>query len=130
MWIFSKTGFVSIVEHRQGKGEFLLVRARVAEDIEELFAGLEDGFGHEIDPIKIECDRSADYWYRAKVRRSIVRDAINRRVRELDYDSHFKEAADKGDTLRHRAYMACWSAMNRFQTVHDRTTPDDWDEVD
>lgn len=140
MWITSKTGFVSIVEHRSS-ADLMLVRARCAEDIEDMFAEwmapLDDDhvrqiraqYVGEFDGVEINVDRSADYWYRAIVPRSLVALVVARQIHALDYTTNFKGNADKGDTLRHRAYMACWSAMNRFQTTYDRTHPE-WDEAD
>lgn len=139
MWIFSKTGFVSIVQHR-ADSSMMLVRARAAEDIEDMFAEwmaplddttrrqLHSIIDHDWDGVEVACDRSADYWYRAAVPRALVRLVVARQVDALDYDTNFKGNCDKGDTIRHRAYMACWSALNRFQTTYDRTHPM-WDEA-
>lgn len=105
MWVFTKQGFISIVEHRDNADD-LLVRSRASEDIEALFPSA-----------SIEFDPSADYVWRAVVPRLEVMAVVSDCVADVDYDSHAKEnMTDNGrDTLRYSAYLKVWDAMYNFQ---------------
>jgi hypothetical protein len=100
MWIFLNDAFLSIVEDRDDKTR-LLVRARVAGDIEKAFP----------DATVTHTPR-ADYAYRAFVRREVVAEVIERRVGEIAYPN-FKNSVR--DHARHDAYMGVWSVMRRYQ---------------
>jgi hypothetical protein len=103
MWVFSKTGFVSAVQHRD-KPDTLLVRARIKEDLEPLaeFAGA-----------KIIETEDADYRFRCEVKKKTFSKWLSDQAESIDY-TNFKNAVHDG-TARDAAYMRVWSAMNSLQ---------------
>lgn len=108
MWIALSDSFLSIVAH-DFDPECLLVRARVAGDIERVFP-----------KAKVERTPDADYLYRAKIPTEQVAQALAREARGIDY-RNFKNSVLDQD--RHDAYLACWSAMLRLQRIKDECEP-------
>jgi len=138
-WLITQHGFISAVEYRPKKDHtnqlpeslqplpatatrrerrkheklvkdgFILARARVKEDLEQLrpyFTGL-----------TIVQDKGADYKWRAVVPRRAFADWIFNEAWDIDYDSHFKEVAKERsphDANRYSAMMSCWTALNRM----------------
>jgi hypothetical protein len=94
MWLFLNNAALSIVAHRD-EPDCLLVRARVAGDIERIFPSAEV---HEM--------LEADYRYRANVRREEVAARIAQSIATIDYDN-FKNSCG---TARHNAYMEVWES--------------------
>ena len=109
MWLFYKSGFLSIVENRFGKDK-LLVRARVEEDLENFVSLLDDIAGTKH---RIEETPERDYRFITTSKKEIAAKAIFQIVSSIDYDN-FKEAVH-GDSDRDTAYMKIWSVMNSFQ---------------
>lgn len=110
MWIFCKSGFVSIVRHRLWPGK-LLVRARVRCDLEN-FVHLLDEIGDTKHAIKET--KNADYRFRTVASQRLVGEAVARIVADIDYPN-FKNAVH-GEPNRDRAYMRVWAAMHDLQT--------------
>ncbi len=100
MWISFTDAFLSVVAHRNRPAD-LLVRARVAGDIERVFP----------DAVVTE-NRYADYRFRAIISRDEVAAVLARRITDIAYDN-FKNAVP--DTLRRDAYYECWRAMRDLQ---------------
>ena len=125
MWLMSKTGFVSVVaydprkdiddtfvSHTSNKTSHVLVRARVEEDLFDL--------KRVVPNVQIEKDTSADYHWRAVIKRKDFKKWLAMQADEINYDSHFKEVAEKHSkgvtgTQRHSVYMSVWSALMRLQ---------------
>ena len=108
MWVFTKTGFISIVQHRE-QVDLMIVRARCAAHLQSLFPGTE-----------VLETKNADYRFRAFVHRDVVRDALTAVIDALDY-SNFKDSI--ADAQYHDAAMRVWEVMhviqpggNRFKT--------------
>src|SRR5215471_17812494 len=97
MWIYSKNSFVSVVQDRNDP-ETLIVRARVAGDIEAMFAEAE----------VIHTPTMADYRYRARLQRQDVAAGIAKQVSAIDY-GNFKDSIT--DKRRKPFYMRVWHAM-------------------
>lgn len=136
MWIFSETGYLSIVEYsprpngpkdpadeviaalpeyrpatQEQLSSHLLVRARIREDLDAL---------HKYDPeAPIFEDLWADYQFRMIIRRTAVADFLYNQVTSLDYDSHVKETINRRAPQirggRMGALMSIWSATSRWQ---------------
>ena len=106
MWVFLNDSFLSIVQHRE-KPELLMVRARIAGDIERAFPG-----------VTASRTPNADYLFRAEILREVVNVAMNNAVNKINYDN-FKNSVDEHD--RHDAYMKVWETMVRFQAARDKT---------
>lgn len=106
MWIFSKQGFISVVQDRDD-ADVLHVRARVRDDLESIFPT-----AHVVEM------PGADYLYRARVNRDEVANRLRDEVLGLSYDSHFKDVALETAPRhpgRHGAMYATWSAMAELQ---------------
>ena len=93
-------GFISIVEDRANPDR-LLVRARVAGHVEEVFPGA-----------KVFTDASADYLFRAFVDRQEVAKQLSNEVLSIDYENFKSTVADKA---LHDAYMDFWTIMYQLQ---------------
>jgi len=100
MLIFTRNAFISIVDHPQ-YDRFLVVRARIAGDIEHVFP--------EAEPFE---KPGADYRFQANVVRERVAQRIAAQVKEIKYES-FEPSVEDGD--RRQAYIQVWSAMYEEQ---------------
>lgn len=137
MWIYSKTGFVSIVEFIGEPGK-VLVRARVREDL--------DNFLANVDRITLGGDpqdpsgrgevvaAGHDYKYRAKITKAQAGSALFNMAGEIDY-SNFKGSIPQGPTNRHSVYFGVWSETTRLSAADPerRGWPwafggDDWED--
>lgn len=100
MWILMNDSMLSVVRHTDCPGS-LLVRARLAGDIEQVFpsAAVIEGGG-------------SDYRYRATVPKQEVADAVSRRLLNIDY-GNFKSSVR--EPKRHHAYFKVWDVMHRMQ---------------
>lgn len=107
MWVMNTDGFFSIVKDRQHGPGWLLVRARCIKDIERLMARL----GAEWDVLELP---EADYRYRIRMHRDAWSDYLQRAALAINY-TNFKNSVPSRDHTRHAAYMACWSALRRWQ---------------
>lgn len=106
MWIYTDTGFVSLVVNKNDHN-LLQVRSRLAEDITSIFPDA-----------KVFIINGADYRYRADVRRAEVAVIMAEKVMNMDYTSHFKDVAlqrSKPAEGRSTAYYAVWGAMGKLQ---------------
>jgi len=113
MWVFGKTGFLSIVKHRYLPGR-LMIRARVREDLESFVSLLDEiSGGHH----KIKKTSDADYGFRTTARKEVVAQAIARLTAEIDYTNFKDEIHKQADPDRDRAYMDVWAAMHGLQNA-------------
>jgi hypothetical protein len=112
MWLMLNKSFLSIVDpdgHYAGggpKADKLLVRARIAGDIEAVFP-----------KARVQRTEHRDYLFRALIDRHTVAEAMVREVMNLDYHNF------KGSTKakwRHDDYMKVWHVMNNAQMREDR----------
>lgn len=99
MWLFSKNGFFSIVEHKDDHN-LLLVRSRVKGDIDGCW------------PVKEKEGLGSDYRFRAPIRRSDVADRISQIVQDINYPD-FKASVE--DERRLSWYFQVWDVMARMQ---------------
>lgn len=103
MWVFLNKAFLSIVQDR-GNAQRLLVRGRIAGDIQKVFPLAE-----------VEETPNADYRYRAFVPRDAVALALYSSALSIDY-TNFKGSVNRRDHNRQSAYMRVWSEMQQAQT--------------
>lgn len=108
MWVFLNDAMVSAVAHRTKRGH-LMVRARLAGDLERLFPGVD-----------VERTPNADYAYRCTVTRARFAKVMAARAESIDYPN-FKASLKPGDANRSRAYHDTWDAMMDAQ---QRAEPD------
>ncbi len=107
MWVFTKHGFVSIVQHRDIP-ECMIVRARSPQPLEELWPD------HEV--ITLE---DADYRFRILAQRDSVMDVVSDLVGSIDYDNFKNECVDDREYLR--SLGSVWRVMYEYQLrVGDR----------
>ena len=99
VWIFANDAFVSIVADRDDSSR-LLIRARVAGDIERVFPSAE-----------VVESRGTDYRFRAFVHRRALADVLAAQIRAIKYPN-FKGSVEEDD--RHGAYLEVWQVMNDF----------------
>lgn len=100
MWIFLNNAFLSIVEYRDDN-QLLMVRARLAGDIEQVFPDYE-----------VKKTPNADYLYRAVIEKAVVSDAIAQSIQAINYDN-FKNSVPNHQ--RHDAYLDVWTTMSQLQ---------------
>jgi hypothetical protein len=101
MWLFTTSGFLSIVEHRDDQDR-LLVRARVREDLEPLAEGL----GAELRETP-----AGDYRFRVEADREAVALLVADAVRAVDYPNFKNAVADRQGYARAGAYGRIWEVM-------------------
>lgn len=102
MWILLNDAYFSIVSKDCERNE-LLVRARRPGDIEKVFPNA-----------KVTELHHADYQFRAVVKRSEIKSAMNAEIDRVAY-SNFKDSV--GDKALHDAYLRVWSHMSLLQPV-------------
>lgn len=137
MWLFEQRGFTSTVAYnpdkdpfKQGehykvatasadpKGMWLLVRARVEEDLIEVEKILRIIKGDDKFSVHVSTDKAADYSFRALISREDFKAYLSAAVDDIDYGAHFKEVCQKRSSQgakRHSAMMSIWSAMANLQ---------------
>ena len=114
MWIFSKDGFVSVVEHRDDK-ELLLIRGRIKDDIEDIANLAEVLTGEKPEIVEMP---DADYRFRIFLSKHVFKEIMQVKIDDLDYPN-FKSSIRDHD--RHNAYLDIWSVMHGFATRKKRT---------
>lgn len=114
MWVFLNDAMLSAVAHRTKRGH-LMVRARIAGDLERVFPGVD-----------VERTPAADYAYRCTVTRTRFTAAMADRVNRIDYPN-FKASLKPGDRVRAKAYHDTWDAMmDAQQTLEPDTGRGAW----
>lgn len=110
MWIATSNSFLSVVENRADKSEFV-VRARVRGDLEKFF-------GEDIKVIETE---DSDYRFRVFVTKEYFTDKMCGYINSIDY-SNFKDSVKSEE--RKTWYTQIWSIMNNVQ--ESLYGPQDW----
>jgi len=102
VWIYTVSGFYSIVEDRDDP-DLLLVRARVKGDIQRLWPQAEVAFTPD-----------HDYAYRCLLPRRIVGHAVSEAIKKVGYHSYKDAVRDKRRSID---YLKVWTAMVEMQSV-------------
>ena len=113
MWVISKYGFASVVEHRDKPG-CVLVRARDRGDLESFCEVARDGDVPGFSEEAIEENRSADYHFRMTVRSEDWAELVKVLAEDIDYPN-FKDEVSKVDPERAAVYMGVWSELRRIR---------------
>lgn len=113
MWMFSETGFVSAVQHRNNPEKFI-VRGRDRESLEPLAKAAK---------VEIEESPSADYPFRVFVSRKAFGKWVAEQVENLDYDN-YKSRMYQTRPEFSRALHNVWEDMHEV-TLYDGD--DDWE---
>ena len=106
MWIFTKWGFLSIVQHNTIPGYFQ-VKARVIDPLEHLWPQ------HEIEVI-----HWADYRFRITIDKENVFDKLSKEILDIDYTSFKNECYVDHDY--HDALIGVWNTMYNYQLKMER----------
>tara|TARA_B110000003_G_scaffold274931_1_gene316155 strand:+ start:603 stop:926 length:324 start_codon:yes stop_codon:yes gene_type:complete len=106
MWIFTKYGFISVVQHNSLEDCFQ-VKSRVVEPLEILWP--------EID---IEIIDWADYRFRITIEKEKVFPTLLELIQEVGYTS-FKDEC-RSDHDYHDALVKVWSTMYNYQLNMER----------
>jgi hypothetical protein len=118
MWIISKTGFVSLVEHDDDTLK-LRARARRREHLVDTF-GLDDADIIDLGP------GAPDYRWHADVYREEAIERLADALRDLNYTSHVKEEVSGDDKKMSQAMFACWYALQKLQEEPLQPDHDFW----
>jgi hypothetical protein len=110
MWIFTPSGFLSVVQDTRHPGA-LLVRARCREDV-EAFADAVCRAQAGARPA-VQQTATRDYRWRCTVSRAVFARWLYGQAMAIDYPN-FKSRVH-GQPDRDRAYSEAWTAMRRFQ---------------
>lgn len=106
MWLFTKEGFFSAVQHKDDP-DTIHVRGRFKGDLERLWRKYLEG-----GPI-VEYTPDNDYPFRMDVSRTSWSIIVEAEAKSIDYEN-FKNAVHDG-TKRDRAYLDIWAALRRQQ---------------
>ena len=106
MWLLTTRGFFSAVQDDADQNR-IIVRARVREDLDrlsEILPGLEPWH-----------DPTADYAWRALIRRAEWGYALGVMAGEIDYRNFKNAVAEQQGTPRARLYSRIWSVLYELQ---------------
>jgi hypothetical protein len=112
MWMFTQTGFFSVVQDRNDKSK-LHIRARFREDLERLRA-------QYIPKLAIKHTPQADYAYRAEMSRRDYVLLASALAAAVDYPNFKDRVTDEQGHDRHMLYMDVWTTMLRAQRDAER----------
>lgn len=111
MWLFHKTGFLSIVQDKSNSNR-LLVRGRVKTDLETFAAIVAETNRYKHHP-KVKTTEVADYRFRFTASREAIAKTVTKMVLSIDYHN-FKNAAH-ATPERNMAMLRVWNAMADLQ---------------
>lgn len=107
MWIMSRSGFVSLVQHRDDPS-LIRARARRLEHLTKTF---------DLTSLDVEDlgEEAPDYRWHADVSREKVIESLMAEVNDIDYESHAKEEMAGDDDVYYASLLRTWSAMLPLQ---------------
>ena len=106
MWLFTPTGFLSVVADREHPGN-LLVRARARADI--------DAFVVATDALAANERPDRDYRWRTSVPAATVATYVAQQAAAIDYGNFKNAVAERQGRDRAHRYAEVWSVMHRLQ---------------
>lgn len=125
MWVFTKHGFLSAVQHEDDRSR-MRVRARRREHLDNAFPD------YKILDMQ-ETDEPYDYRWHLDISRGEWIDYLADAAMDVDYTSHVKEAIAGNDMDMYRALLATWTAMYGLQSAEELEPDVDefgWDDDD
>ena len=111
MWIFTKTGFISAIQH-QHDPQVLTVRARSRKHLAALA---------EHANLQIANSPGGDYPYRLFVDRDVFSDYLVTQVLEIDYSNFKSKVAQSKDFGYLDALHETWVTMHKVEDSQART---------
>jgi len=113
MWVISKYGFASVLEHRDKPG-WVLVRSRDRGDLESFCEVARDSDVPGFSEQEIEENRNADYHFRMTVKSEDWAELVKVLAEGIDYPN-FKDEVSKVDPERAAVYMGVRSELRKIQ---------------
>jgi hypothetical protein len=110
MWIFTETGFVSAVQHRENP-DYLMVRARDRQSLVQL---------SEIVETEIKSTPDADYPYRLTATKEDVKSWMNDSIDFLGYSNFKNQVAITRGKNYARTLGSVWSTMHDVEDEEAR----------
>jgi hypothetical protein len=110
MWIFTKHGFISVVEAFETP-DILVVRSRVAADIEKISASY---FNHQV----ILYDANRDYPYRFFVPKMAFASSAYDIVMDIDYKNFKSMIHEQNEPVRDEAYGEVWRILHGLEELN------------
>ena len=111
MWIYSVTGFVSVVQDRDDL-DTLVVRGRLKADVDAFCARACDLYDQcELDAPRptVQHTPKADYHYRVRIPREVFGLMLQVLVREIDYGNFKSAVGERQGHARKSVYHRVWS---------------------
>lgn len=105
MWVFTETGFVSAVRHRE-HDDILIVRSRDRDSIDAV--ALRTG-------TEVVAGAGSDYPYRVFVERAKFAEWVAEQVSNLKYTNYKNHMHDLRDDVFCRALSTVWFAMTDIE---------------
>ena len=110
MWIFTETGFVSAVQHRETP-EYLVVRARDKQSLDQLA---------DLCDVQVKFTPNADYPYRVIVTKADFTSWMNDNIDFLGYSNYKNQVAiTRGKDYAH-TLGSVWSTMHDVEDEQAR----------
>jgi len=107
MWVFTQTGFLSAVRHRD-EVDALVVRARDLESIQAIA---------DFAKTDIITHAGSDYPYRVFIKEEDWKGFLQKAVEELDYDNYKNRMHHLRDDRFCNALSSVWSVMLRTEDL-------------
>jgi hypothetical protein len=117
MWLFSRTGFFSVVAHRD-ESDKVLVRAPIGRDLESLRRRIGEG--------EITQDPSGDYSFRMVLARDRWARFAEAEARSLDYDDFKTHVERVFGTARQDVYEGSGACCASWTTRTATTSSTAW----
>ena len=111
MWIFTKYGFLSIVQHN-AMPEFFQVKARIIDPLEQLWPE------HEIEIIDW-----ADYRFRITIEKEKAFDILSKEIQNVNYTSFKNECYVDHDY--HDVLVRVWNTMYNYCLLYTSDAADE-----
>jgi len=102
MWVFTRDGFLSIVEHNLNSN-ILIVRSRFKNHIQKIFG-----------EVNVEEDAGTDYEYRAEIPKEKVAKVMSDLVKDIDYPN-FKNELGRLKKIDSPYVRRCWAVYEVVQ---------------
>ena len=124
MWVFTKDGFLSAVQHDEDRVR-MRVRARRREHLDNAFPGYDIlDMAEEGGPY--------DYRWHVDISRGEWVDYLAEAAMDVDYTSHVKEAISGDDKELYEAMLKVWTALYAIQSAELEPPVDEpyieWDD--
>ena len=105
MWVFTESGFVSVIRHHSEAGK-LVIRARDHQSLE----GLANAIGLDIEPTP-----GSDYPYRTVADDSAFAAWLSKQILKINYTNYKDHMESIRDHDFSGALLSVWSAMQQVE---------------